>query len=431
MRYLTNTELVMNKNDVFIDVFDTISMYMEANNYEFKFSKKNISMFIHIFKKVKDPRVKGRTTYKLENILTIIMYLVLIGRFRSFNYAAAYIDENKEEFKKLGLIEGNNVPSHDLFRYIFMILDANNLSDSIINKFKFITKQMLIKAGVDYDSKLKLYLGDGKEFNASGRSKESKNPLPNRNVFNIYDASLGIVRSSTVVDAKTNEIPEAQRMFNKFNLKNCVVTMDALHCQKDTTEVIIHSKGDYVLTVKDNQKLLVEEIDKRLERDKDKVINVSFNNIDYSILPLPTTYSGAEFEKLRAFIRITSHKRGKRSKDNILRFISSIDDVNINIATIDNRWQLENNPHRTKDEMFYEDQYRFTNKNAVKVMATFNNIAYSFFRLASAFMNTTSQRAKIRFEKDPVGIATSLIPMMETKNFEKELESHLKGRKKN
>ena len=61
-------------------------------------------------------------------------------------------------------------------------------------------------------------------------------------------------------------------------------------------------------------------------------------------------------------------------------------------------------------------------------MAVFNNIAFSFFRLASAFMNTTSQRAKIRFERDPIGIATSLIPLMTNKNFEEQLRSHLKGR---
>ena len=53
----------------------------------------------------------------------------------------------------------------------------------------------------------------------------------------------------------------------------------------------------------------------------------------------------------------------------------------------------------------------------------------NYIRLASAFMNTTSQRAIIRFERDPVGIATTLIPLMYKKNFEEKLESHLKGRK--
>lgn len=420
----------MNKNNVFIDVFDTISIFMSSNDYEFEFSKKDISMFIHVFKKVKDPRIKGRVTYKLENILSIVMYLILIGRFKSFSYASIYVDEHKEEFKKLGLIEGNNVPSHDTFRHIFMILDANELRDSIIKKFKELTKKILINAGIDYDNQLKLYLGDGKEFKSSGRNKDCKNPLPNLNVFNIYNASLGSVDSSTVINEKTNEIPEAQRLFNKFNLKNCVVSMDALHCQVDTSKVIIKRGGDYLLTVKENQKSLFEEINKRFEKDKDKVINDTYNNIDYSILFLPASYIGSDFEKVKAFIRIVSHKRGNRSNDNVRYFISSLNDAKTIIATIDNRWQLENNPHRIKDELFNEDNYRFRNKNAVKVMATFNNIAFSFYRLAAAFMNTTPQRAKIRFEKDPVGIATTLIPMMEAKNFEEELKSHLKGRKK-
>ena len=418
----------MNSNNVFIDVFSTISMYIEENNYRFKFKKKDISLFLHIFKSVKDPRVKGRTTYKLENILTIVMYLVLIGRFKSFNYASMYIEENVHEFKKLGLIEHKNIPSHDLFRYVFMILDANSLRDSIISKFKYLAFKMLETTGVDIDKKLNLVVGDGKEFKSSGRNKDCLNPLGNKNVFNVYDASIGIVKSSTVIDDKTNEIPEAQNIFNKYNLNKCIVTMDALHCQSKTSQIIIKRGGNYVLTVKSNQKLLYKEIITRMEKSKDSLIRKSDNKIDYSVLILPNNYSTFEFEKIRAFIQIKSHKRGKRSEEISRYFISSSDDINVIIATIDNRWELENNPHRIKDELFNEDNYRFTDKNAIKVMAVFNNIAFSFFRLASAFMNTTSQRAKIRFERDPIGIATSLIPLMTNKNFEEELRSHLKGR---
>ena len=404
-------------------------MYIEENNYKFKFKKKDISLFIHIFKHVKDPRVKGKITYKLENILTLTMYLVLIGRFKSFSYASMYVEENIHEFKRLGLIEHNQVPSHDAFRYIFMILDGNSLRDSIISKFRDLATNMLKKAGVDVDELLRLMIGDGKEFNASGRNKNSSSPMANKNVFNVYDASMSLVESSTVVDEKTNEIPEAQIIFNKFNLKNCVVTMDALHCQIKTTEVITKRGGDYVLTVKTNQQLLYEEIITRMGKNKDKLIKKTYNNIDYSILVLPKNYLGFDFKNMRSFIHIKSHKRGKRSEETSRYFISSSEDENVLIATIDNRWELENKPHKIKDEMFSEDNYRFTNKNAIKVMAIFNNIAFSFFRLASAFMNTTSQRAKIRFERDPVGIATSLIPLMYKKNFEEELESHLKGRK--
>lgn len=420
----------MNGGQVFVDALSAISSYMDESGTEFAFGEKDVGLFVHIFSKVDDPRVKGRVKYKLENLLTISMCLVLIGEFRSFSYAAAYVEENAADFEALGLIEGGAVPSHDAFRYLFMALDADSLRDSIIGKFGRLAERMLKKAGVDASKMKRLIIGDGKEFNGSGRGKGGESPTQNKNVFNVYDAGTGIVKSSTVIDGKSNEIPEAQRVLSKLNLKKCVVTMDALHCQTATCEAIRKRGGDYVLTVKGNQKGLLEEIDAKMARMAGEVRKGSLNGIDYEILTLPKTYDDCGFSGMRSFARVVSHKRGKRGEPCERSFISSLTDEAEIMATIDNRWGLENGPHRAKDELFFEDDYRFTDANAIKVMATMNNIAFSFFRIASAFMNTTVQRAKIRFRRDPIGIATSLIPMMTAKNFEAELKSHLKGVKK-
>lgn len=79
-------------------------------------------------------------------------------------------------------------------------------------------------------------------------------------MLNIYEAASYTVIECEPIDKKENEIPVAQRLLKQMNLKNTVVTADALHCQRETAAIIHEGKGIYVLIAKENQKLLSEEI---------------------------------------------------------------------------------------------------------------------------------------------------------------------------
>lgn len=56
--------------------------------------------------------------------------------------------------------------------------------------------------------------------------------------------------------AKTNEIPTVQELLGLLDLTGAVVTMDAMHTQTATAELITAAGGDYLLTVKANQPTL-------------------------------------------------------------------------------------------------------------------------------------------------------------------------------
>ena len=49
------------------------------------------------------------------------------------------------------------------------------------------------------------------------------------------------------VESKSNEIPAVRELIELFDIKGAVLTMDAMHCQKETAELIINNGGDYVL----------------------------------------------------------------------------------------------------------------------------------------------------------------------------------------
>ena len=71
--------------------------------------------------------------------------------------------------------------------------------------------------------------------------------------------------ASAVVDLKTNEIPVAQKLFPDLDLKDRFVSLDALHTQTETARnIVLEGGGDYLLTVKDNQLKLHQNIEKLL-----------------------------------------------------------------------------------------------------------------------------------------------------------------------
>ena len=406
----------------------SVSLLIQEKDISFDSFKRDIRFFLHLLDKIPDFRDNKLIDYSLSNLLLISLILIMKGEFKSFSYASQYISVYKQDFIKMGLIINDKVPSHDTLRRMFMLLDANSIKEIIINNLNsFLTKILNNYSS----SKKELISIDGKEFKGSGRSINSMKKMNNKNVLNVYNSSKEICIYSNPLDDKESEIKEAQEILNKYNLKNIVVTGDALHCQKRTCEIIVNKKGDYVFTVKENQSALLEEMKTRIVNSK-SIISKSYNDCDYSILLLPSTYKGLEFAGQKAFIKMISNKRKNQNinKQTERYFLSSIKDPQLIVEAIDNRWKIENDLHKTKDEFFVEDNYKFTDKNAIKVMAALNNIAYSFFRITASFLQEkTPTITKIKFNKDPMEILEKITPLLNSREFNKLLNDNLKGKK--
>ena len=406
----------------------SVSLLIQEKDISFDSFKRDIRFFLHLLDKIPDFRDNKLIDYSLSNLLLISLILIMKGEFKSFSYASQYISVYKQDFIKMGLIINDKVPSHDTLRRMFMLLDANSIKEIIINNLNsFLTKILNNYSS----SKKELISIDGKEFKGSGRSINSKKKMNNKNVLNVYNSSKEICIYSNPLDDKESEIKESQEILNKYNLKNIVVTGDALHCQKRTCEIIVNKKGDYVFTVKENQSALLEEMKTRIVNSK-SIISKSYNDCDYSILLLPSTYKGLEFAGQKAFIKMISNKRKNQNinKQTERYFLSSIKDPQLIVEAIDNRWKIENDLHKTKDEFFVEDNYKFTDKNAIKVMAALNNIAYSFFRITASFLQEkTPTITKIKFNKDSMEILEKITPLLNSREFNKLLNDNLKGKK--
>lgn len=113
---------------------------------------------------------------------------------------------------------------------------------------------------------------DGKTIRSTMKEDSSKSPL---HIVSAHIGEFKMTLAQKAVADKSNEIPAVQELIKELNLDGCTVVADAMHCQKETAQLIVEGKADYLLNAKNNQKLLCEEIkdyvqDEHLRREMDK-----------------------------------------------------------------------------------------------------------------------------------------------------------------
>ncbi|CEE90069.1 transposase (fragment) [Xenorhabdus nematophila str. Anatoliense] len=90
---------------------------------------------------------------------------------------------------------------------------------------------------------------DGKVLRRAYRN-DKKNAVQ---LVTAYDTEAGLVLSQKATATKNGEISPVRQMLDILNLKGSIVTLDALHCQRETLEKIREKKAHVVVSVKRNQ----------------------------------------------------------------------------------------------------------------------------------------------------------------------------------
>ena len=295
----------MNAATHLLDGLQSVSLYFSQLEHPYAIGKAEIHSLVHVLSKVDDFRARAKTTYRLENILAIVFYLAMKGELHSFNYAAEYVSVRAQEFIDLGLVEEGHYPSHDTFQRIFEHLDAKSLRDAFLDRIRNFMER-LIAQDPSAKGKKMLLSGDGKEFNGSGRYGKKRNA----NVFNFFNASCSFCLSSETLGDKDSEIPQFQKVLKLFKLHNSIITADALHCQRETAQIILKKKAGYVLQAKQNQSGFKKEIVNCFRKKAwGKRSTIHFNQCDYEFIQLPEDYVGLQWPGQKTFVRMTSSKR--------------------------------------------------------------------------------------------------------------------------
>lgn len=294
----------------------------------------------------------------------------------------------KKEWLEKYLDLKNGIPSHDTFGRVFRRMKSEAFEDSFLSWVKAISE---ITQG-------QVIAIDGKELRRSMDGMLGKGAI---HMVSAWASDNRLVLAQQKVNEKSNEISAIANLLEMLEIAGCIVTIDAMGCQKEIAQKIIDQQGDYALAVKENQGHLYEDIEhvcqlylrheKPLEyfQDYAKTVEKGHDRIEIrECWTLPTTFLGSFIRNLGDWAGVKTvlmirRERRLNSKTQIFTryYISSIDaKAERFLKIIRDHWGIENSVHWVLDIVFNEDQSRLHKDNGAANLAIIRHIALDLLR---------------------------------------------------
>src|SRR5271165_2602771 len=200
--------------------------------------------FRDCFSAVEDPRTGNARRHDLQEILLIALCTVLCGGESCVDMAD--FAEEKEVFLREFLALDNGLPSHDTFSRVFRALEPE--------QFRACFQTFMMQFAATCQGVIAI---DGKVLRRSFDTASAKSAL---HMVSAWGCEQRLVLAQIATDAKSNEITAVPVLLKMLSLKGCIVTTDALNCQRGTAQDIVDQGGDYALALKGNQGTLHADV---------------------------------------------------------------------------------------------------------------------------------------------------------------------------
>lgn len=349
-----------------------------------------LSLIEH-FETLSDPRVDRTKDHDLIDVLIIAICTLLCGG-ESFNDMEDFGEAKHDWFKTfLGLRSG--IPSHDTFNRVFAALDPEQFLDCFLR-----WTQSLRRAVAQ-----EIVALDGKALRRALNKDQSV-----KYIVSAWAESNNLVLGQLKVADKSNEITALPQLLRVLELSGCIVTLDAMGCQKKIAREIIESDADYVLALKGNQETVHREVKDFLDqtlaetqkpRPRGAKLSPAAAGLaawetvekDHGRLETRRYYQSSElawfadleqWEGLKSvgLVEAIREVDGKASVER--RYYLSSLPVNIELfaRAVRSHWGVENKLHWVMDVCFREDQSRARAGYAAENLATLRRLALNLLK---------------------------------------------------
>lgn len=350
-----------------------------------------------------DPRARRGVRHQLAVVVGAAVCAVVAG-CRSYTAIAEWVaDAPASTVAALGMNPFRR-PSEAMIRRLLQALDPDRLTAVISGWLagRLATAQPSTKRAIAVD---------GKTLRGS-RSGDT----PARHVMAACDQTTGVVLASTDVDGKTNEITRLQPLLDQIgDLREVVVTFDALHCQRDHVAYLAARGAHWIVTVKANQPSLHAQLAAlpwravpQATREQDR----RHGRREIRTLKILTVATGIEFPHAAQALQI---RRRRRRLDQPKRFttetVYAITSLNVHqarpaqlAAWIRGHWSIENKLHWVRDVTYDEDRSQIRTHTGPQVMAALRNAAIGILRLAGVTNIAAANRHHARDSTRPLAL---------------------------
>ena len=221
------------------------------------------SPFVIHFSALEDPRIDRSKTHLLIDLVAIAVIAGLCG-IDSFQGMAIFAEMRLGWLKKFLQLPGG-APSHDTFSRVFARIKPDKFQSCFIDWMKAVAT---LTDG-------EVVAIDGKTLRHSFDRASSKAAI---HMVSAWAVNNGVSLGQIKVDEKSNEITAIPKLVEALCLKGCIVTIDAMGCQREICKTILKAEADYTISLKGNQGTLhddVKAVFDRLGKDGPKTVHYS------------------------------------------------------------------------------------------------------------------------------------------------------------
>jgi predicted transposase YbfD/YdcC len=328
------------------------------------------------FRSLKDPRINRHKRHLLLDIIVIALCAILCG---------AQDWQQIETFGKLRLTWlrrflklPNGIPSHDTFERVFDRLESAALQQRLRQWVNALAETL----GIGHIAI------DGKTMCGSRRGK-----LKALHIVSAWASEHHLSLGQVATAEKSNEITAIPELLELLELHGAVVTIDAMGCQKAIASKIVEGGGNYILTVKENQPQLLEDIQKLmtdafdtafqgLKYDQHSTQDKGHGRTEkrhYTIITEPEGIRSQEEWKDLRVVGMVLRERQVGQAEPTMEASYFIGSKVMSAASYGEKlrghWGIENNLHWQLDVSFGEDGNRFSKRNGAENLALIRKLA--------------------------------------------------------
>lgn len=348
--------------------------------------------FIEHFKKLEDPRIER---HKLYPILEIV-FLVVCGNICGADSWRDYVrfGEAKLPILRKRLPYKHGIPSKATLSRVFSLIKPDLLQACFLGW----VKSLYVSVSND------IIPIDGKCVRGShDHAQGDKKAI---HVVSAYSNHTHLVLGQTKVDEKSNEITAIPRLLDSIEIEGSTVTLDAMGTQKTIAKKIRDKKADYILALKDNHKVLNEEVKLFLEHEHSKPNHgclTRHTEVDkgHGRLEERTCYVTDKIDwlqdkdkwcGLQSIVMVESKRTIKNKTTTERRFYltSRQPDANYLNEAIRSHWSIENKLHWILDVTLNEDSSRVRKDHAPENLSMTRHISLNMLQQVKKTMKDIS-----------------------------------------
>ncbi len=346
-----------------------------------------------------DPRIDRTKRHNLMDIVTIALCGVIAG-------ADSWVDveafgRRKSDWLRKMLNLPNGIPSHDTFGRVFAKLDAQQF-ERCFTEWVLAVREVLQGDVVAID---------GKRVRRSHDRYIGKDAI---HMVSAWASASGVALGQTKVDGRSNEITAIPRLLEMLQVEGCIVTIDAMGCQKEVASKILEERADYVLAVKKNQGRLHEDVHDTfdlarksgfdsLDHDYHETINAGHGRVEtrrcWAVSDLDHIRyvdDDGQWPGLNTLVMVEGERLvGGKTTVESRYYISSLpNDASVLLNAVRSHWSIENQLHWSLDVTFNEDGSRVRSGNGAENFSVLRRMALNLLKAEKSTKRSLAGKRK-------------------------------------